>query len=156
AEDVREWASYIRGEYTADPRLLKLIKDYARAGKAIPGFSHVPDSRGGDGGDSTFSLRFIARLRPWAKNGDGPANDPRFKAGIESFSVVGSRTGLGTAELVQSADDRGALCNAFTLFCGDQKVESAALPKGWYRAASDANLTNAVGSIPIVQSPPQI
>jgi hypothetical protein len=156
AEDVTEWASYVRGEYTADPQLLKLVKDYTRAGKAIPGFNHFPDMRGGDGGDSTFSLRLIARLRPWAKNGDGPDDDPRFKAGIESFSVVGSRTGLGTAELVQSAEDKGVLCNAFKLFCGDSKVASAELPKGWYRTDSSAQLTNAIGNIAIVQSPPQV
>lgn len=156
AEEVPEWASYLRSEYTADPRLLQVIARYAQRERAIPGFSHTPVTHGGDDGTSTFSLRFIARLRPWVSGGDGPDNDPRFKAGIESFAVVGSRTGLGTAEIVQESEEQGALCSAFSLFCGDTRVESAELPRGWYREASSAHLTNAQGNIPIVQSAPQI
>src|SRR5262249_12117221 len=44
----------------------------------------------------------------------------------------------------------------FELFCGDTRVESAELPKGWYREASTSHLENGVGSIPIVQTAPQI
>lgn len=154
-KSVTEWASYIKSEYTSDPRLLALIEHYASAGKAIPGFQHRPDMRGGDGGDSTFSLRLVARLRPWAVKGDGPDDDTRFRAGIESFAVVGSRAGLSTSSLVQSADEKTALCRGFGLFCGAQAQEATALPRGWYREASSAQLNNAQGNIPILQSPPQ-
>lgn len=156
AEEVTEWASYVRGEYTADPDLLALIERYVRADRAIPGFSHTPVRRGGDDGATTFSLRFVTRLRPWVKGGDAPDDDPAFRAGIESFAIVGSRTGLGTAELVQSEEEKGALCSAMGLFCGDQRVETAKLDKRWHREASSSQLTDGVGNIALVQSAPQI
>lgn len=146
----------MRSEFTADPRLLELIRDYTKRKQAIPGFTSVPSTSAGDAGSSTFSLRFLARVRPWARNGREAENDDGFRAGIESFAVVGSRAGIGTAQLIQESEERGAFCDHVGLFCPDGHVATASLAPDWYREAASAHLTIGEGNVPIVQAPARV
>jgi hypothetical protein len=152
--EVTEWSSYVRSEYTADPRLLDLIGDYISAGRAIPGFDTVPLAQSGDGGPSNYSLRFLVRMRPWAPSGIDASNYDNFRAGIESFAVVAARAGVGTARVSVPDEDKSVFCSAFELFCPDNAVAAAELPNGWYREGASSHLPIERGSVPIIQSSP--
>ncbi|TKB83067.1 MAG: hypothetical protein E8D43_15670, partial [Nitrospira sp.] len=88
-DDPRFWASYSKREYSADPRMLRILQHHVKRFRTVPGLRTIQQDDG-DGGGATYRAGFYARVRPW----ESPAGQVR-GAGIISLDVVAARKGIG-------------------------------------------------------------
>lgn len=154
--DPRFWASYARREYSADPHLLKLLREQVEARRVIPGLSEV-QRQAGDGGPTTYHVAFQAAATPWLSS--RTTKDAPPEVGILAVEVVASRTGYGRMLTPGSAGENG-LEHAWRKVAG--KVgEPHALnlddpPDGYFTSAVTAQLGTRLGPLPMLQAPLQL
>lgn len=124
-EDPRLWSSYSRREYSADPRLLRLIAKSQKRSGSVPGLGFV-QTADGDGGGATYSVAFKVRVSPWSV----PASSATFKAGFVHIDVVASRTGFGSVDTRNELEGSG-LCKLIPCLPGETTINLNSPPDGY-------------------------
>lgn len=138
--DPRLWASYSRREYSADPKMLALIRNGVEANGSVPGLALVQQDDG-DGGLPTYRVAFKARVQPWG----GDANT-RFKAGFVHVDVVAARHGIGSID-AQDPQAPTGFCKIVPCFGGSSKINLNNAPGDYGVAPAVASVATGEGAL---------
>jgi hypothetical protein len=159
-KDPRFWASYSRRELGADRRLLGMLQRQLDDGGRVPGIAGFQRDDG-DGGEATYSVGFLAQVRPW----DEPGSwfDPRKqrpRAGLVAVDIVAARAGVGGLATHGSGAASSALGRAWckVVRCGasGDSIDLDRPPDGYDTTQVVASLGTLSGSVPLLQEVPRI
>ncbi|GEM_PF-5290586 len=147
-DDPRFWASYSKREYSADPRMLRILQHHVKRFRTVPGLSTIQQDDG-DGGGATYTAGFSATVRPWER----PAGreTTRGGAGFISLDVVAVRKGIGRLVTEGSAGTSSAWCQV--IGCGDSGhgLDLDKPPSGYQVTQPQASLATLPGNLPMIQ-----
>lgn len=156
-DDPRFWASYDEREMGADPGRLRLLRRKVQQGTGIPGMPGI-QTVDGDGGDTTYTVGFHVRVRPWDEP-DEEVEKERFRAGLVAVDIVAARAGIGGLRTAGSGADSAverAWCQVTRCSDPGKSLDLDRPPSGYQTTQPLAALGSMSGNLPLVLTEPRL